>query len=113
MSEGGIATKCGCNRHMINLTDEKVARYKDQWWSLKCLLMKVDKRMPRIVETFNKLEKEAKAYRKMRAKFIKMKNFLKQMPCVVCGYEAGNRFVHTEERIYCGKCWFNNGGLLK
>src|SRR5579859_6167147 len=44
----GVSARCGCGQHMINLTNDKVVRYQDQWWLLRCLFYKVDQRMPRI-----------------------------------------------------------------
>lgn len=101
-----MKTMCGCGTHLIDVSEE-LALYQKKWWTLRCLSIKVDKRLPRIIEKMERLERQVKSGSKMRLKFIRMKKFLTQMPCTSCNYSVGNRFVHKGEKIYCGKCWFN------
>lgn len=101
---GGMATACGCGRHQVNLVDKDVVRYHDTWWRLGCLFMKVDRRMPKIIRKFEEMEKEVARCRKLRIKFIKMKNYMRQQPCDNCGLQVGNRFVQSGNSLYCGRC---------
>lgn len=96
--------KCGCGRHFLE-HKEKFAVYEKSHWKLSCLFMKKDKRMTRILTLVQKLKKEADNYKKMRLKFIRMKNYIKEQSCPKCGLSLGNRFHLLGEDLVCGNCW--------
>jgi hypothetical protein len=96
------AVECACGRHLVR-KDEAVT-YQDKQWRLSCFILKADRRMERIFAYMRSLEKDSEAYRKMRLKFIRMKNYLRSEPCVHCGYPLGNRFVRVDDGFRCKKC---------
>jgi hypothetical protein len=100
----GMITLCGCKSHILTVGDDKVVFYKDKWWKLKCLFVRVDRRMRKIIDKFEEMEKEISLHRKMKIKFSKMKNFIKKLDCSYCGSVVGNRFIQIGNGIYCGKC---------
>lgn len=108
MTKTGCAVQCGCGRHLIDIDGEKVVQYQGRWWQLRCLFLKVDRRMPVILKKFSDMEHaltaEIDKARKMRLKFIQMKKFLRSIPCSGCGYPAGNRFVVRGTDVFCGSC---------
>src|SRR4051812_3387264 len=97
--------RCGCGKHVVSLTDDKLVHYDNEWWKLRCLFTKVDKRMPKILKKFETMQKEIDAYRKMRLKFVKMKRYMKQLACDNCGHHAGNRFKQEDDQLWCGTCY--------
>lgn len=100
----GMSTKCGCGRHMLDVGGDKIVHYKNQWWELRCLFFKVDKRMPKVVQKYQKMEREVAEARKLRLKFIKMKKHIRKLPCSRCSHPVGNRFVQVGDGLYCGAC---------
>lgn len=96
--------KCGCGYHKISSDEKNIVYFKNEWWRLRCLFVKIDKRMPKIISKFEKMERELAKSRKMRLKFIRMKNFIKKTPCSHCGHPAGNRFAQVGDQVLCGQC---------
>jgi formylmethanofuran dehydrogenase subunit E len=107
----GIDVLCGCGRHMISPNDDDSIQYRERWWKLKCVFLKVDKRMPRILRRMEKMEKEIERHRKMRLKFIRMKKYIRQVPCNYCGEQVGNRFKQAGDGILCHGCHREHGRL--
>jgi len=99
-----VSTLCGCKRHQIVLGSDKLVHYQGNWWELRCLFFKVDKRMPKVIKKYQAMEREVAEARKMRIKFITMKNFMRKLSCDRCGHPAGNRFVQKGDSIQCGGC---------
>lgn len=100
----GIDVQCGCGRHLISPTDDDVIVYRERCWKLKCVFLKVDKRLPRILRRMEAMEKEIARHRKMRLKFIRMKKYMRQLPCDYCGEQVGNRFKQVNDGILCNIC---------
>lgn len=96
--------ECGCKRHTINMFDDNIALHNGQWWALRCLFYKVDRRMPKILNRIDQLQKKLREYKKMQIKFVKMKTFMRTLDCAKCGFPVGNRFVQLDDGIYCGRC---------
>lgn len=96
--------RCGCGRHFVNINDPEIIRYNQEWW-LRLCLVHLDKRLPNIVNHYNEMRKEVASVRKLRAKFVLMKNYMKKQNCYYCGYPVGNRFVHHKDELICGSCY--------
>lgn len=99
-------TKCGCERHSVDSLDADVVYYKGRFWTLRCLFLKVDRRMPIIIERYNKMRSEVLAARKMKDRFIKMKKYIRKLPCGTCGKPAGNRAEFSGDMLLCGGCMY-------
>jgi transcription elongation factor Elf1 len=104
VAEKGISTKCGCGRHFVTINGKDVVNYNGEFWQLTCLSIKIDKRMPKLLRLLDEKDRQIKAYRKMRLKFIRMKKFIRKMPCSHCGHNVGNRFKEIGDGLFCGIC---------
>lgn len=100
---------CGCGRHMLSTSDSKTVWYDSNWWAVRCLLFKVDKRLPKLLSQLTEQEKIIQSYKKMRLKFIRMKNYMRKLTCSVCGEPVGNRFVQKGDGLLCGTCGHLDG----
>ncbi len=98
------ARLCGCLRHNVTVGGDKVVLYQNVYWELRCLFVKVDKRMPKIIRKYQEMEKEVGLSRKMKMKFVEMKTFMRGLRCSRCVHPAGNRFTTSGTKIFCGAC---------
>lgn len=98
--------KCGCGRHEIDLTeDERIAYFKGKAWSLKCLSLKKDQRLKKILLIIEKNKKEISQLRALKRKYSILKTVVKSFPCIQCGFKLGNRFKVLDRELVCGLCY--------
>jgi len=104
MYDNNTIEECGCKRHTVNTNDGDTIWYDHDWWSLQCLCIKKDKRYEIILAKQRILDYKIEVYKRMQAKFIKMKNYMRKTPCFMCGKTVGNRWEHHGDEVICSSC---------